>query len=102
MNERDTGTTVTYRVDSDHPSVVDAERWARLKAMPDEQIDYSDLPAQDSLGWKTLDRSRFAPAGNEFILEGDILEFFRRKGDASSERINAVLREYVEAHRDAA
>jgi len=35
-------------------------------------------------------------------LEADVLSFFKESGDVSEERINAVLREYADAHRKSA
>ena len=44
-----------------------------------------------------------APPGKERITFGvdrDVLEFFRKDGPGYQTRMNAVLRSFVEAHRD--
>ncbi len=100
MSETNTG-TVRFKLDPKSPPTMSDEHTQALSELRDEDINLSDLPAQEHKEWRRP--GGVLPASQQaLVLENDILDFFRRKGDASSERINAVLREYVEAHRDAA
>jgi len=72
-----------------------------LAALPDDQIDYSDIPELDDDFWENA--RIVAPPGKEritFRVDRDVLEFFRKDGPGYQTRMNAVLRSFVEAHRD--
>jgi uncharacterized protein (DUF4415 family) len=99
MNSKDTG-LVTYRLDPDNPPVLTAEEqqaWKELQEMPDEEIDYSDIPPQPSTGWRRV--SELVPAENKqqitLRLDADVIAFFRGTGRRYQSRINAALRDYV-------
>ncbi len=67
--------------------------------MPNKDIDLTDIPLQGgNEGWTRPGLKR----DGEVVLEPDVLEFFKESGDASAQRINAALREYVQAHRKTA
>ena len=74
-----------------------------LREMRDEDIDYSDIPPLPSGGWRRV--SELVPAENKqqitLRLDADVIEFFRRTGRRYQSRINAALREYVNAHKKA-
>ena len=94
-------------MDPKHPAPLSAaqrKRLAALSAKPDSEIDYSDIPKQT----KVVKWSRpgaLVPLQNKqqitLRLDTDVLNFFKRTGERYQSRINAVLREYVEAHRGA-
>jgi len=94
--------TVKRTLDLSKKPELTAAQKARLDALaavPDEQIDYSDIPSKPDAVWsKSVD---FPHAKQQITLriDGDILEFFRRMGTRYQTRINAVLRSYVEAHK---
>ena len=72
-----------------------------LAALPDDQIDYSDIPELDDDFWENA--KIVAPPGKEritFRVDRDVLEYFRKDGPGYQTRMNAVLRSFVEAHRD--
>jgi uncharacterized protein (DUF4415 family) len=77
--------------------------WKELQEMPDEAIDYSDIPPQPSTGWRRV--SDLVPEENKqqitLRLDADVLEFFRATGRRYQSRINAALREYVNAQKRA-
>lgn len=105
MNSKTTG-LVTYRLDPDNPPTLTAEErkaWKELQEMPDEAIDYSDIPPQPSTGWRRV--SDLVPEENKqqitLRLDADVLEFFRATGRRYQSRINAALREYVNAQKRA-
>jgi uncharacterized protein (DUF4415 family) len=71
-----------------------------LSGLPDEAIDYSDIPELDEDFWQNAEL--VMPDGKARItlrLDRDVLEFFRRGGPGYQTRINAVLRAYVSARR---
>ena len=73
--------------------------WARVDAMKDEDIDYSDNP---KLGPEFFKNAVWWPGTKKQItirLDPDILAFFRKKGVRYQTTINAVLRKYVEAQK---
>ena len=74
--------------------------WERLKNMPDEEIDTSDIPELDEEFFHHAKVS--LPAGKQLLslrIDNDVLDWFRRQGKGYQTRINAVLRAYVQAHR---
>ncbi len=72
-----------------------------LAALPDDQIDYSDIPELDDDFWENA--KIVAPPGKEritFRVDREVLEFFRKDGPGYQTRMNAVLRSFVKTHRD--
>ena len=74
--------------------------WNRLKAMPDSDIDVSDI--------QKLDKSFFDQAhvrlpqrkrSISLRVDPDVLEWFKHQGRGYQTRINQVLKAYVNAHR---
>ena len=73
--------------------------------MPDDEIDYSDIPRQTgAVQWTRP--GALVPSENKqqvtLRLDADVLKFFRDTGRRYQSRINAALREYVHAHRKSA
>ena len=104
MDSKNTG-FVTYRLDSHHPPILTEEEWRaweELQEKPDKTIDASDIPPQPS-GWQRV--FELIPAQNKqqitLRLDADVLEFFRATGRRYQSRINAALREYVTAQKQA-
>jgi len=81
------------------------ERMKSIAAMPDENIDYSDIPRQTGVMQWTRP-SALVPAENKqqvtLRLDADVLGFFKGTGKRYQSRINAALREYMNAHRNVA
>jgi len=68
--------------------------------MNDDEIDYSDIPELGEDFWKNA--KLVIPDQKAKIsirLDKDILEWFKAEGKGYQTKINAVLRSYVEAHR---
>jgi uncharacterized protein (DUF4415 family) len=81
------------------PTAAQKAQLDALTAMPDSQINYSDISAEPGAAWtKAVD---FPHAKKQITLriDGDVLEFFKHEGSRYQTRINAVLRAYVEAHK---
>ncbi len=71
--------------------------WAKVKAMKESEIDYSEIPPLEEDFFK---KAVVWPGPKKQVtlrLDPDILEFFRSQGRGYQSRINAVLRKYVEA-----
>lgn len=74
--------------------------WKRLRAMKDQNIDFSDIPPQDHHFFENATLRLPEPKSIVTIrLDPDILKWFKKQGKRYQTRINAVLRMYVEAHR---
>lgn len=83
----------------DELSVSDA-RLAELAAMPDEDIDTSDIPELTDDFWKSA-KVRY-PEGKERLtirLDEDMVQWFRSQGRGYQTKMNAVLRSFYEAHK---
>jgi uncharacterized protein (DUF4415 family) len=69
-----------------------------LAAMPDEDIDYSDIPPISDEFWEKA--VLIPPEGKERLtlrLDNFVIDYFKRRGRGYQSRINAVLRSYVHA-----
>jgi uncharacterized protein (DUF4415 family) len=83
------------------------EQRARIDALvdvPDDQIDFSDIPATTAEDWVGAERGKFYRALKHQVtlrLDGDVIEWFKREAAGErgyQTRINRALREYVAAH----
>jgi uncharacterized protein (DUF4415 family) len=91
-------TMVRYSIDLDNLPPLTAEQKARLvvlKNMPDEDIDYSDIPPLTEEFWKNAKPLHFRPlkASTTVRLDADVLAWLKDKGKGYQTRINAILRE---------
>ena len=95
--------TVYYRLDPSNPPTMTEEQMQALRDMRDEDIDYSDIPPLPRTGWRRV--SELIPAENKqqitLRLDADVIEFFRATGRRYQSRINAALRDYVNAQKKA-
>jgi uncharacterized protein (DUF4415 family) len=99
---------VKFKLDSKHPAPLTAQQRKRLSkvaAQPDTEIDYSDIPRPtDGMQWTRP--GALVPSENKrqvtLRLDADVLTFFKGTGKRYQSRINAALREYVQAHRKSA
>ena len=74
-----------------------------LAAMPDSEIDTSEMPPITD--WSRAVRGPFYRAIKRPLslrLDADIVDWFQRQGQGYQTRMNSVLREYVERHRERA
>jgi uncharacterized protein (DUF4415 family) len=75
--------------------------WARVDALKDEDIDYSDNPELDENFFK---KAVIWPGTKHQItlrLDPYVLGFFKEQGKGYQSTINAVLRKYMEAQKRA-
>jgi uncharacterized protein (DUF4415 family) len=100
--------TIRVSLDGRSPAKLTAgqrKRLAALAAMPDSKIDYSDIPKHRSVVTWERPEALVSAANKQQItlrLDSEVLNFFRDTGPRYQSRINAVLREYVKAHRKVA
>jgi uncharacterized protein (DUF4415 family) len=74
----------------------------RLRSLKDEEIDTSDIPELDASFFQNAVVSMPSPKATVCIrLDQDVLEWFKSKGKGYQTRINALLRAYMEAQRNA-
>jgi len=97
--------TVKFKLDPKNPPPLTPEQQVRLKAiaaMPDAEIDYSDMPRQTvPVQWTKPGALILAENKQQITLrlDADVLSFFKDTGKRYQSRINAALREYMNAHR---
>ena len=102
MRSKSTG-IVRYTLDPANPPRLTPKQEARLLKMTDADIDYSDIPSQAGKQWTRP--GALIPAENKqqitLRLDADVLSFFKKTGRRYQSRINAALREYVNAQKSA-
>ena len=96
--------TVKYKIDPNSLPPMTARQHKRLTAvaaMPDSEIDYSDIPRQTTKVQWTRPDALVAVENKQQItlrLDADVMNFFKNTGKRYQSRINAALREYMNAH----
>ena len=80
--------------------------WERLDALSDEQIDTSDVPALTDeffakAEWRTPAALKEPTVSVELRVAPETLAWFQSQGGDYQERMQAVLRRYVETRRAA-
>ena len=78
--------------------------WARIDAMTDDDIDYSDIPPLTPERFaNAIVRRGFKPVQVKkqltLRIDQDVIEFFRTQGQGYQTKINQLLRAYMEAHQ---
>lgn len=69
--------------------------------MTDDEIDTSDIPPLDDEFFKNA-QLWTPPDTVTLTVDHDVLEWFKAQGEEYSQRMNAALRIYAEAHKKAA
>ena len=83
----------------DNPPPLTEKQKTELKAlseMPDNEIDYSDIPPLGDTFWKSAVCNPFyrpTKTSTTLRVDSDVLEWFKSQGKGYQTRINAVLRE---------
>ncbi len=99
--------TVKFKLDPKNPPPLTSaqrERLNTLAAMPDAEINYNDIPRQTGpIQWTRP--GALVPSENKqqvtLRLDAEVLNFFKGTGKRYQSRINAALREYMNAHKKA-
>ena len=71
-------------------------RLSEIESIPEDAIDTSEIPELDDDFWENA--QPIVPE-NHLQIEHEILEWFKGQGQDYHERINTVLRAYMDAHR---
>ena len=75
---------------------------AALAALPDQQIDTSDIPELPPGAWKDAVRGRFYRPLKQAIsmrLDADVVAWLKQRGKGYQTRVNSLLRQAME-HRE--
>lgn len=89
---------VRFEFDPEHLPPLTQQQKAELealKALPDSEIDYSDIPPLTDDFWKHAVRNPFyrpTKALTTVRLDADVLQWLKSKGKGYQTRINAILR----------
>ena len=78
------------------PSVEYEQQLAELAALPDEDIDFSDIPPLTDEFFKNAVRGKFYRPKKEVTtvrLDSDVKEWLKAKGRGYQTRLNEILRE---------
>jgi len=74
--------------------------WKRLSEMSDKEIDTSDIPELDDDFFRRADLHLPAKQSVTLRVDSDVLHWFKSKGRGYQTRINKLLRQYMNAHRE--
>ena len=102
MSAKHTG-TVIFRLDPKKRPTLSASERKRLGSSNDDRIDYTDLPSQRGMKW-TQPGALVSNENKQQLtirLDSDVLAFFKSTGRRYQSRINAALRQYMEANKKA-
>jgi uncharacterized protein (DUF4415 family) len=89
---------VRHKVDlNNFPPLTPAQRaeLEALAAMPDEEIDYSDIPPLTEDFWKNAVRNPFfkpVKKSTTLRIDADVLAWLKAQGKGYQSKINAILR----------
>lgn len=90
---------VRYEVDLSNLPPLTEKQKAEIKAvaaMPDSEIDYSDLPPLDNSFWKNAVRNPFykpTKTSTTVRVDSDVLLWLKAQGKGYQTRMNEILRE---------
>ncbi|UYM16002.1 BrnA antitoxin family protein [Endozoicomonas euniceicola] len=73
--------------------------WKRLEAMPDDEIDTSDIPELDDDFFDQAELHLPVKKPVTIRLDSDVLEWFKGQGQGYQTHINSLLRKYMEARQ---
>lgn len=87
---------VRHKVDLGRSYKLSKDASARIDAIKDKDIDYSDIPPLTDEFWKTAARSplyRPTKQATTLRLDADVLTWLKSMGKGYQTRINKILRE---------
>ncbi|MEX5610686.1 3-oxoacyl-ACP synthase [Pseudomonas protegens] len=74
--------------------------WDRLAKTDDQGIDTSDIPELNDDFFRRAEVHLPGKKAVTIRLDADVLEWFKGQGAGYQTRINQLLRQYMQAHRD--
>lgn len=97
MKKRAKSKTVIYELKPEQPLTARQQREIqRLAAMPEDQIDTSDIPELPPGAWKNAVRGKWYRPVKQPVsirLDADVLAWLKAKGDGYQTKVNTFLRE---------
>ena len=91
----------TVRKKLEHLPKISQNRIDKIKAIPDEKIDYSDIPELDAEFWENAEWVEPDKTQSLTIrVKESVLDYFKAGGKGYQTRINAVLESYVRAKKE--
>ena len=90
---------VKHSLDVENPPKLTAEQQAELDAlatMPDEKIDYSDIPKTADEDWKVAEVGKFYKPIKKQVtvrIDADVLAWLKSTGSGYQTRLNRELRD---------
>ncbi|MGA7081249.1 MAG: BrnA antitoxin family protein [Terriglobales bacterium] len=84
------------RIPGRGPSTSRKKELAALAALPDDQIDTSDIPELPPEAWKDAVRGRFYRPVKQPIsmrLDADVVAWLKKRGKGYQTRVNSILRQ---------
>ena len=73
------------------------DRLRTIEAIPEEDIDYSDIPEADASFWRRAELQMPQPKKGIYVrLDSDVLTWLKSKGKGYQTRMNAILRALME------
>lgn len=92
--------TITSKTESDI-APVSKDRVEQIKAMKDEDIDYSDISELDADFWNNaiLRAPKDAKVPVALRLDPDVLAWFKEQGSGHTSRMAAILKHFYEHNR---
>ena len=89
---------IKFDIDLSNPPALTAAQKAELKALrakPESEIDYSDIPPLQEDFWKKAVRNPFyrpTKTSTTVRIDSDVLHWLRAHGKGYQSRLNAILR----------
>ena len=79
---------------------ISKERLEQIEAIPDKEIDYTDIPETDEAFWEKAELRMPQPKKGIYLrLDQDLLDWLKHQGPGYQTRINAILRSYMQTHK---
>ena len=79
---------------------ISKERLEQIEAIPDKEIDYTDIAQTDKAFWEKAELRMPQPKKGIYLrLDQDLLDWLKHQGPGYQTRINAILRSYMETHK---
>jgi uncharacterized protein (DUF4415 family) len=80
---------------------ISGKRLKELADRKDKDIDYSDIPELDEAFWNNARLVLPKPFKRQMTIrfDADLVDWFKSHGKGYQSRMNAVLRAYMDAHR---
>ncbi|MDQ3815619.1 MAG: BrnA antitoxin family protein [Armatimonadota bacterium] len=78
-----------------------ATDWEKIDKLTDEEIDTSDIPPLDADFFARAELRMPQKSTVTLNVDTDVLEWFKAQGGQFQDKMNAALRIYAEAHKQA-